>query len=70
MFSLKRVLSRLATWLMYMGGIGIVAMMLNVVADVTMRTVLNVALPGTIELVSSWYMVAFAFLPLAHIQAA
>jgi TRAP-type C4-dicarboxylate transport system permease small subunit len=43
------------------------AMMLHVAADVTMRTAFNRPIEGTTEIVSGWYMVACAYLPLAWI---
>ncbi len=54
----------LMLWIALLAG---VAMMLHVAADVTGRTVFNSPIQGTTEIVSGWYMVACAFLPLAWI---
>lgn len=43
------------------------AMMIHVTADVTARSVFNSPFSGTTEIVSGWYMVACAYLPLAWI---
>ena len=68
-FRLERFLLRASEIFLYAGALATVVMMLNIVADVASRSILNIALPGTIELVSSWYMAGFVFLPIAHIQA-
>ncbi|MEZ5889783.1 MAG: TRAP transporter small permease [Xanthobacteraceae bacterium] len=48
-----------------MGAVGIVLMLLHICAYVIMRHVVASPIPGTIEIVSSYYMVLIAFLPLA-----
>ena len=48
--------------------LAIVAMMAHVNADVFGRVLFDTPLPGTIEIVSHWYMVALAFLPLAYVE--
>ncbi|SNT76648.1 TRAP transporter small permease [Paracoccus seriniphilus] len=53
------------------GGIGAVIiflMMLHITADVISKFVFNQPLPGTIQIVSQYYMVAAAFLPLAMVE--
>jgi len=40
-------------------------MVLHIVADVALRYLFDIALPGTIAFVSNYYMVAIIFLPLA-----
>ena len=48
--------------------LALVAMMVHVNADVFGRVLLDMPLQGTIEIVSHWYMVALAFLPLAYVE--
>ncbi|UJQ94652.1 TRAP transporter small permease [Mariluticola halotolerans] len=45
----------------------VIAMMLHVSADVIGRTFFHHPLPGTLEIVTAYYMVALAFLPIAWI---
>ena len=58
----------LASMLAILGGALIVLMMLHITVDVTSRALFNVSLPGTITIVSSFYMVGAAFLPLAYTE--
>lgn len=58
-------LSRL---LIFIGSIALLAMMLQVTADVIGRYVFNMPVPLTMELVSYYYMVAVAMLPLAALE--
>ena len=48
--------------------LALVAMMVHVNLDVLGRVLSNTPLQGTIEIVSHWYMVAIAFLPLAYVE--
>jgi TRAP-type C4-dicarboxylate transport system permease small subunit len=59
---------RLTDLFVLIAGGGLFLMMLHVVADVLARALFRVALPGTIEVVSSYYMVMAVFLPLAMVQ--
>lgn len=47
-------------------GAAIVALMLHVTADVTLRTVANSPIPGTLETVAYWWMVTIVFLGIAY----
>lgn len=58
----------LAKGLMFISCAIVLAMVLHIVADVLLRFLLNQPLAGTIEIVSTWYMVALAFLPLGYVQ--
>jgi len=58
----------LAKALMFLASVVMLLMVLHIVADVVLRQFFNSPLPGTIEIVSNWYMVALAFLPLAYVQ--
>jgi TRAP-type C4-dicarboxylate transport system permease small subunit len=46
-----------------------ILMMLHVCADVALRYLFNAPLPGTLEIVAGYYMVAVTFLPLAGASA-
>ena len=48
-----------------MGAIGILAMLLHVCAYVVSRNVFHAPIPATVEIVSRYYMITLAFLPLA-----
>ena len=63
------VTNRLLNLAMIVAGIAVVLMMLHVSLDVLTRPFLNRPLPGTTLIVSDYYMVACAFLPLAYAQA-
>lgn len=65
MNSLNVYLSRI---LIFFGGIGLVAMMLHVTADVIGKYLFNMPVPLTMEMVSYYYMVAVAALPLAALE--
>lgn len=49
-------------------GLFLMAMMLHVVCDVFARNLLAQTIPGTIEIVSMYYMPAIVFLPLAYAE--
>ena len=44
-------------------------MAVHVIADVSARYLFNQPLPGTIEIVSLYYMVAVIYLPVAYVQS-
>ena len=54
--------------LAYIGGLGIVIMMLHIVLDVAGREIVGVPLDGTTEIVSFYNMVVVTFLPLAYVS--
>lgn len=54
--------------LAYLGGVFILLMMLQIVADVAGREFLGFAIDGTLEIVSFYYMVAVTFFPLAYVS--
>lgn len=54
--------------LLFFGGLGIIALMLHVCADVAGKYFFNKPITGTLEIVSWYYMVACVFLPLAFVQ--
>ena len=60
--------NRLCSWLMFVGGFGVIAMMLNIVADVIAKLVWNAPIQGTVEMSSYYYMVALVMLPMAFVE--
>lgn len=66
---IERLLDRLAWLLLILAAAAILAMMLNITADILSKLLFNRPIIGTLELVSTWYMVAVTFLPLAHVYA-
>lgn len=65
---IRSILDRANKVLTLIAGAAIIVMMLQIVADSMLRTLFNSNLPGTLEIVSYYYMVAVTFLPLAYIQ--
>lgn len=61
-------LDRLVNWmsagLALVGAAGVVVMLLHITAYVVMRLFVATPIPATVEIVSSYYMVLVAFLPL------
>lgn len=51
-----------------LGSIGVIAMMLHVGIDVVTRNLMGRPIPATVEIVSRYYMVLIAFLPLAWVE--
>ncbi|WP_164662289.1 TRAP transporter small permease [Tropicibacter sp. Alg240-R139] len=68
MFTLAKISRLTARIVGLLGAIVIVAMMLHITADVIARYALGSPLSGTLEIVSRYYMVAIAFLPLAWVE--
>lgn len=73
---LKPIETAVARFSMLMGGLVLIAMMMQVVVDVFMRAFLGAGFPATADLVGKYYMVAVSVLPLAlteikrrHIEA-
>lgn len=51
------------------GGAAIVAMLVHIIVDVAARHLLNIAVQGTLETVSFYYMVALVYLAIPVVQA-
>ena len=68
MHALERWLDRLAGMLMWLGGVAIVLMMVQIMVEVVLRSLFKTTIPGTEETVSAYYMIGCAFLPLAWVQ--
>ncbi|MEQ9814903.1 MAG: TRAP transporter small permease [Azospirillaceae bacterium] len=67
-----RFLARLETTLLsalaLIGAIATVALMAHVVTDVALRNLFNQPIPATYEIVTKYYMIALAFIPLAWVE--
>ena len=50
------------------GALAILTLMVHVMTDVVLRNVLNRPVPATYEIVTNYYMVALAFIPLAWVE--
>ena len=66
-FALKAA-DRLAQGLALIAGLAVVAMLIHVALDVGTRNLAGRPIPATNEIVSRYYMVAIAFLPLAWVE--
>lgn len=62
---LETLMRRITAGLAMLGAAGVVLMLLHISAYVTMRHFAATPLPATVEIVSYYYMVLIAFLPLA-----
>jgi TRAP-type C4-dicarboxylate transport system permease small subunit len=65
---LGRFAERTAQLLALVGAIGVILMMLHVGADILARNLMGRPIPATNEIVSRYYMVLIAFLPLAWVE--
>lgn len=63
-----KLFNKICSWLMFIGGFGVIAMMLNIVADVVAKLVWNAPIQGTVEMSSYYYMVALVMLPMAFVE--
>lgn len=63
--ALHAVVNAVASGLALVGAIGVMAMLIHICVYVVMRHVASAPVPATIEIVSYYYMVTIAFLPLA-----
>lgn len=66
--SIERALDAIANILLWIGGIALTVMMLQISADVLGKYLFNRPIIATLELVTWYYMVAVVFLPVVYIQ--
>lgn len=59
------ILSRASRWTSVLAGVAVALMMVQVTLDVAMRHLFGTPLPATLTIVSYYYMVIAAFIPLA-----
>lgn len=65
---IDRVIDLISRAVSLVAGIAVALMMVHVTTDVIFRYVLNRPLPGTLTMVTYFYMVIVAFLPLASVE--
>ncbi|KQX35104.1 hypothetical protein ASD04_13670 [Devosia sp. Root436] len=63
--SLDRLVVRISDGLALLAAVGVVAMLVHITAYVVMRQLTHSPVPATVEIVSYYYMILIAFLPLA-----
>jgi TRAP-type C4-dicarboxylate transport system permease small subunit len=68
MLALERMGDRVAQGLALLGSIGVMALLVHVTLDVASRNLFQQPIPATNEIVSRYYMVLIAFLPLAWVE--
>jgi len=68
MFAVGRFLSKITNVISIIGGLAIALMMFHITADVVGRYFFNAPIPGTITIVSYYYMSIAAFIPLAFAE--
>lgn len=66
--SLNRALSAVIRGVTIMAGISVFLMMVQVTVDVALRALFGTGIPGTLTIVSYYYMVIAAFVPLAFAE--
>jgi TRAP-type C4-dicarboxylate transport system permease small subunit len=68
MHSFGKVLTKIIDSMTVISGLAIALMMVHIVLDVLLRNFFNYPLPGTITIVSYYYMAIAAFMPLAFAE--
>jgi TRAP-type C4-dicarboxylate transport system permease small subunit len=63
--ALETTMRRITSGLALLGAVGVVLMLLHVTAYVISRHLMSAPIPATIEIVSYYYMVLIAFLPIS-----
>jgi len=65
---LKRLLEGVSNLAAVVAGVALILMMLHINLDVALRYLFSAPLPNTLEIVSTYYIVAVVFLPLALVE--
>lgn len=65
-----RLVGYLVTFSTLVGAAAVTLMMVQIIIDVTLRNLFQIAVPGTTTLVTSYYMLIVAYLPLAVAERA
>jgi len=68
MNEIRRLTDRITFWLGVLGAIGIGLMMIHVTVDVLLRQFLRIAVPATGDIVTRYYMILLAFVPLGWLE--
>ncbi|MDX5360027.1 MAG: TRAP transporter small permease [Alphaproteobacteria bacterium] len=66
--AMSRILRRATDLTMVFAGVALALMTVHVVADVTARVVFNSPIPGTLEIVAFYYMVAAIVFPAGYLE--
>jgi TRAP-type C4-dicarboxylate transport system permease small subunit len=62
---LDHLVNQVASGMALLGAAGVIAMLVHITAYVILRNFASSPVPATVEIVSHYYMIAIAFLPLA-----
>lgn len=65
---LERLADRIVMTLALLGTLGIIAIVLHVSLDIVMRTTIRVSMPATLEMVTRYYMILLALMPLGWVE--
>ena len=65
---LFKMTDRTTAGLALLGTLGVAAMMVHVTLDVIARTIWSVSIPATLEIVTRYYMITLALLPLGWVE--
>lgn len=65
---LYRLTNQAAVGLAMLGTLGILLMVIHVTLDVLLRSVFSVSIPATVELVTRYYLITLALLPLGWVE--
>lgn len=68
MYLLQKILDRITNFIAALAGIAAVLMMIHITISIITRFFFNYALPGTMTIVSNYYMVIIVCLPLAFVE--
>ena len=68
MYLLEKLLAHIINIFTFVAAVALVLMMLHISADVIATLLFNRPLPGTIPIVSQYYMIIVSFLPLALVE--
>lgn len=65
---ISRIRDTALSALAVIGAVAILALMVHIMSDVVLRNTINRPVPATYEIVTNYYMVALAFIPLAWLE--
>ena len=65
---LANLLNSISMFLALLGTLGVITLMLHVLADVILRSTVSYSLPATVDLVTRYYMILLALLPLGWVE--
>lgn len=68
MDALYHLTNRAAVGLALLGTLGILLMVIHITLDVLLRATLSVSIPATVELVTRYYLITLALLPLGWVE--